>query len=101
VVREVALPDSSVRELANRFVASTSSPSRHAERRELVAQARAALHQLPERDREVLVLRYLEHLSTAETAAVLDITPGAVKLRHLRAIERLRRLMNDSGEDES
>lgn len=95
------LSNDSIRELAMRFQASISSPSRIAQQRELLARARNALQKLPERDREVLVLRYLEHLSTAETAAVLEITPGAVKLRHLRAIERLRRLMNESGEDKS
>jgi len=45
----------------------------------------------------VLVLRYLEHMSTADAAAVLEITPGAVKLRHLRALDRLRRLMGEEG----
>jgi DNA-directed RNA polymerase specialized sigma24 family protein len=30
----------------------------------------------------------------AEIAVVLDITEGAVKLRHLRALERLRRLLS-------
>jgi len=95
ISRELPLPDSSVRELAHHFVSPGSSPSRLAERRELIARARSALQQLPERDREILVLRYLEHLSTAETAAVLEITPGAVKLRHLRAIDRLRNLLGD------
>jgi RNA polymerase sigma-70 factor, ECF subfamily len=104
VAREAAAPllsDASVRELAAHFLARGSSPSRLAERRELIVRARSALEQLPERDREVLVLRYLEHLSTAETAAVLEITPGAVKLRHLRAIDRLRDLMGNGAEDES
>lgn len=93
------LSESSIREFASRFRAPSSSPSRLAERREQVARAREALQQLPERDREVLVLRYLEQLSTADTAAVLEITLSAAKLRHLRALERLRRLMGHSPED--
>jgi RNA polymerase sigma-70 factor (ECF subfamily) len=104
VGREIAGPclsDESVRELASHFLARGSSPSRHAERRELITRARAALQQLPERDREILVLRYLEHLSTAETAAVLEMTPGAAKLRHLRAINRLRDLLGSGEEDDS
>jgi RNA polymerase sigma-70 factor (ECF subfamily) len=60
-------------------------------------RVRAALEQLPDRDREVLVMRYLEQLSMAEIAAVVGSTEGAIKVRHLRAIERLR---NRLGEEE-
>ena len=61
---------------------------------------RAALAGLGERDREVLVLRYLEQLSTRDVAAVLGISEGAVKVRHLRALERLRRLLGDDFREE-
>jgi len=84
------LTDASIRDLTRRLLDSNPSPSQDAERQEQVARARSALARLNERDREVLVLRYLEHLTTAETAAVLGITEGAVKLRHLRALDRLR-----------
>ena len=59
-------------------------------RDELRERVRAALAALPARDREVLVLRYLEGLSTGEVAAVLGLGEGAVKIRQLRALERLR-----------
>jgi RNA polymerase sigma-70 factor (ECF subfamily) len=84
------LPGESVLELAERLLARDSAPSarlRHRERRDRV---RAALESLPERDREVLVLRYLEDLSTPDTAAVLGVGEGAVKMRLLRALQRLR-----------
>src|SRR5262249_33288078 len=77
------LPDESAVELAGRLLDLGSSPSKHLLREELRARVRAALEQLPERDREVLVLRYLEQLSTKETAAVLGINEPAVKTRHL------------------
>ncbi len=89
------LPEESAVELARRLVSPDTSPSREAVRREMQGRVQEALAQLPWRDREVLVLRYLEQLSTAEVAAVLEITPGAVKLRHLRALERLRQLLGD------
>jgi RNA polymerase sigma-70 factor (ECF subfamily) len=96
------LPDESAAELAQRLVSSASSPSRHLLRAELRQRVRAALAELGERDREVLVLRYLEQLATREIAAVLGISEGAVKVRHLRALERFRRLAgNDLGEDAS
>jgi RNA polymerase sigma-70 factor (ECF subfamily) len=58
---------------------------------------RAALDALPERDREVLVLRFLEDLPTAEAAAVLGVGEGALKMRVVRALQRLRELLG--GED--
>ena len=56
--------------------------------------------QLAERDREVLVLRYLEQLPLAEIAAVLGTTAGAVKSRHARALLRLQTILGDIGEVE-
>ena len=49
---------------------------------------------LGEGEREVLVLRYLEGLPFAEVAAVLGITENAAKVRHFRALERLRERMD-------
>jgi len=43
-------------------------------------------------------MRYLEQLSTREIAAVLGLTEGAVKVRHLRALERLRGVLGDDKE---
>jgi RNA polymerase sigma-70 factor (ECF subfamily) len=89
------LPDESALDLAGRLLAPGSSPSARLRREELFGRVQAALAQLPERDREVLVLRHLEQLSTAEIAAVLGIKEGAVYTRHLRALERLRGLLGD------
>jgi RNA polymerase sigma-70 factor (ECF subfamily) len=94
------LPDESVAELAQHLASSASSPSRHALRVELQRRVRAALALLGETDREVLVLRYLEGLPLREVAAVLGIGESAVKMRHVRALERLRALLAaDAGED--
>ena len=87
------LPDESALQMARLLLAPGPSPSEGAQRQELCDRVRAALDRLPERDREVLVLRYLEQMSTAEIAAVLGTTAGAVKVRHLRALERLRGLL--------
>jgi RNA polymerase sigma-70 factor (ECF subfamily) len=95
------LPEESVFELASRLVAPGSAPSKHLLRQEVRQRVQQALAELRDTDREVLVLRYLEQLSTAETAAVLGIKEGAVKVRHLRALERLRKHLGaDLGEDE-
>jgi RNA polymerase sigma-70 factor (ECF subfamily) len=48
------------------------------------------LEQLEEIDREVLVLRHLEELSNNEAAHILGIDKYAASKRYLRALERLR-----------
>jgi len=50
------------------------------------------LAQLPRRQRTVIVLRYWIQLSEAETAAILDISEGAVKTHGSRGMARLREL---------
>jgi RNA polymerase sigma-70 factor (ECF subfamily) len=97
VTREVPcpLPDESALQLACMLFAPGASPSALAARRELHGRVQAAMADLGERDREVLVLRYLEQLSTSEIAEVLGISTGAVKVRHLRALERLRGVLAD------
>jgi len=60
----------------------------------LEAEARRALldalDALPERERLVVVHRYLLELSEAETARALGIRPGTVKSRLSRGLARLR-----------
>lgn len=51
----------------------------------------AALHRLPLRQREVLVLRYWSDLSEGEIADTLGISRGAVKSTASRALDALQR----------
>ncbi|MEU5788079.1 sigma-70 family RNA polymerase sigma factor [Micromonospora purpureochromogenes] len=52
--------------------------------------ARTALDRLPTTQRTVIVCRILLELSTAETAAVLDLSEGTVKSRLSRGLAELR-----------
>jgi RNA polymerase sigma-70 factor (ECF subfamily) len=92
----LSLPEDSAYQLVDRLVASGTSPSGRLVREELRNRVRAALEDLPAPDREVLVLRYLEGLSTAETAAVLSLGISAVKMRHRRALGHLLSLLGST-----
>ena len=52
-----------------------------------------ALTRLPEEQRDCLVMRFLQGLSIAETAAVLDRSDGAVKQLQLRGVRNLAKLL--------
>jgi RNA polymerase sigma-70 factor (ECF subfamily) len=97
VRREVSLPaqlpDESIAELAEQLAARISSPSQRVLRRELRDRVRQALGRLNNDDREVLVLRYLEHMSGSEAAAALGISEPAMRMRQLRALERFQRII--------
>ena len=60
------------------------------------AAIRAAFDQLSERDREVLELRVVAGLSSEETACVLGMRPGAVRMAQARALARLRTILVDT-----
>jgi RNA polymerase sigma-70 factor (ECF subfamily) len=91
--REGGLPDRSAWQLADRLVGRETNPLSRAVRAEQRQAVHDALERLAGSDREVLVLRYLEHLSPIEIAAVLGISEGAVKMRHLRALQRMQSLL--------
>jgi RNA polymerase sigma-70 factor (ECF subfamily) len=97
VTREEAwsMPDESAQQLANRLLARSTNPVGRLVREELRDRIRTALAKMAEADREFLVMRHLEHLSIAEIAAVMGISEGAAKVRHLRALRRLKALLEE------
>jgi RNA polymerase sigma-70 factor (ECF subfamily) len=52
-----------------------------------------ALEQMDPIDREVLALRHFEELSNSETAALLGIEPPAASKRYVRALARLKQIL--------
>lgn len=61
-----------------------------------LAEAMAAIAQLPQRLREVLVLRTINEMSQAETAQLLGITEKAVETRLYRARGLLRERLQEA-----
>lgn len=56
---------------------------------------RRALAKLPPRQREVVVLRFFDDLSVADTAKTLRTSEGTVKAHTSRAVARLRELLGE------
>ena len=83
----------SVYELAENLIASTATPSQVAQREDRKKSTHEALAKLSERDRDFLILRYVEQLSMREIAEITGTTEAAVKMRHVRALEKLRELL--------
>jgi RNA polymerase sigma-70 factor, ECF subfamily len=65
-------------------------PSEALQRKELRDALERSMAALPQKYREVLILRDIQHLSIEETSQVLGISPGNVKTRLLRARLQMR-----------
>ncbi len=93
--RSLGLSDASTMRFAELLKARDDGPLKHMLRQELHGRVRAALAELDDNDREILVLRHLEQLNTHECAAVLGITENAAVQRHVRALRRFKRILAD------
>jgi RNA polymerase sigma-70 factor (ECF subfamily) len=69
------------------------------ETREIREFVRGSIDRLPEMYRTVLLLRDIEEMDTAETAEVLGVSEGVVKVRLHRARHALRRLLAERFEE--
>jgi RNA polymerase sigma-70 factor (ECF subfamily) len=101
VGHELPLPSHSSVVLAQQVLASGGSPSQPVIQEELVARVRQAISELPDNDREMLLMRTYEGLSYDEIACVLEIEPTAARKRYGRALIRLHKLLTQDGLSES
>lgn len=92
----VAASDSSLH-LAERLLGNDPSPSNAARQAELQQRLAQALQQLNPQDREIILMRHFEGLSPGETAQALGLGSPAATMRYVRAIDRLRNLLKESG----
>ena len=97
VDREVALPDRSSLLLARPLLAGAPSLSRQLAAREFADRVGLAVAELPEADREILLMRHAEELAYAEIACLLDLSADAARKRYGRALLRLRQVLKDHG----
>jgi RNA polymerase sigma-70 factor (ECF subfamily) len=90
-----ALPQASSASLAQQLLAGWTSPTQAAVRAEMQFQLQEALNGMDPIDREVVVLRHFEELNNVETAAVLGIEAAAASKRYLRAVRRLKAILDE------
>ncbi len=77
-------------------VSDSAGPEQHALHNELSDQMGELLRILPDKQREIVVLRIVVGLSAEETAGVVGSTAGAVRVAQHRALARLRKILTES-----
>jgi len=91
-----ALRDSSA--CFDRFIARQLPPDREAAQREQLAQLAAAIEQLPDRQRMVIMLRLFNNCSIAEISEQMGCGEKAVANLYYRARKRIRELVPKDSE---
>ena len=79
--------------LAAQLVDSEKTPAARTMEKELAKKVEEAITQLDDLDAEVIVMRHYEQLTNQEIAQALDLTEPAASMRYLRAVKRLREMM--------
>lgn len=93
---EAVLDDRSAFDLVGQLMDRQATPATDAIRREMAQRFEAALVRLEPRDREVILMRHFEHLSNQETAQALGLTEPAAGMRYLRALRKLKALLQEA-----
>jgi RNA polymerase sigma-70 factor (ECF subfamily) len=91
------LPQASSQTLAAQLLGHYTSPSEGAARAELQVRVQEALNTMDPIDREILALRHFEQLSNLETAQILEISEAAASNRFVRAVKRLKKILEEPG----
>ena len=88
--------DQSSLHLASLLGDSRLTPAETAIQRELAQKVEASMILLDEKDSEIIVMRHYEHLTNQEISQQLGLSEPAASMRYLRAIRRLREVLQDS-----
>jgi RNA polymerase sigma-70 factor (ECF subfamily) len=73
------------------------SPEDAFERKQQIAHLLQLMNDLPKDDRVVLALKFSAHRTNRDIAAILSLSEGAVSMRLLRALRRLRERFEEMG----
>jgi RNA polymerase sigma-70 factor (ECF subfamily) len=88
-----AWADESSASLVAQLIDTERTPASEALRLELQRRLQAAIDQLADDDREIILMRHHEALSNQEVAHALELTEAAASMRYLRALRRLRTVL--------
>ena len=83
------------------FSSENSDPNRRTLQKERLEMLRAALEQLTEEQRDVVLMRFIEGIDIKGVAKALEKTPGAVKGLQFRALRALAEIMRDASKEDS
>ena len=61
----------------------------------MAKKVEASISQLDQKDCEIIVMRHYEHLTNQEIGQILELSEPAASMRYLRAIRRLKSVMQD------
>jgi RNA polymerase sigma-70 factor (ECF subfamily) len=88
--------DQSSIHLASLLGDSRLTPAAAAMQKEMARKVEASISLLDDKDSEIIVMRHYEHLTNQEISRLLDLSEPAASMRYLRAIRRLREVMQNS-----
>lgn len=88
--------DQSTLDLAAQLCDRELTPAAAATQRELAVHIQAAIELLDGPNREIILMRHYEQLSNQEIAEALGLTEPAASMRYLRALKRLRKLLESN-----
>jgi RNA polymerase sigma-70 factor (ECF subfamily) len=66
-------------------------------KQEFQARFVAALAQVPDEAREIILMRHMEQLTNSQAAELLGLSEAAAGMRYLRAMRRLRTKLDGTG----
>ncbi|QDT08149.1 sigma-70 family RNA polymerase sigma factor [Planctomycetes bacterium K23_9] len=89
-------PDQSTMDFAGQLCDPAMTPATAATQREIAERVETGIELLGDQDREIIIMRHYEHLSNQEIAEVLGLNAPAASMRYLRAVRRLREVLEEN-----
>jgi len=91
--------DRSTIDLAAQIYDPELTPAAAAAQQEMARRVEGAIRLLNDQDCEIILMRHYEQLSNQEIAAALELSEPAASMRYLRAVRRLRELLDKEGKE--